>query len=231
MNKGFRTVEFWDSNANLSPLFSKVTTFKDIGFGPQELYEYFTLKYFDRPMAREYNDEDKESLITWFKKMVAYVVLRNKYKYETLLGTVGLDYNPIENYNMVELTGEFTKNGGTTQTNSAQQGSGPTTINSVSQYDTEAFSNSSKSETYGTTTTTTEHENIDDTIAAKDNAYGNEVTEIDAIGGRKLTRSGNIGVTTTQQMLESERELARLSIIDEFMDDVKKEILLGIYED
>lgn len=44
-----------------------------------------------------------------------------------------------------------------------------------------------------------------------------------------LTRSGNIGVTTSQQMIESERELVRFNVIDEFCKELNKEILLSVW--
>lgn len=45
-----------------------------------------------------------------------------------------------------------------------------------------------------------------------------------------LTRSGNIGVTTSQQMIESERELANFNIIRQFCEELNKEILLEVYD-
>lgn len=45
----------------------------------------------------------------------------------------------------------------------------------------------------------------------------------------ELTRSGNIGVTTSQQMIESERELVRFNVIDEFCKELNKEILLSVW--
>lgn len=48
-------------------------------------------------------------------------------------------------------------------------------------------------------------------------------------GERTLTRSGNIGVTTSQQMIESERELVRFNVIDEFCKELNKEILLSVW--
>ena len=228
-NIGYQTVEYWDSNIGLSSLFSKVGKFKDIGFGPQELYEYFTLKFFDRPMARPFDNDNAAATVEWYKKMVGFTVTKNAYKYDTLLGTIGLDYNPIENYRMVELSGEFAKHGGSTQTNRAEETTAPTTDVYTTQYnnDTPVLAGSTKN--HGQTTTTLEHEAIDDTIAAKDNVYEKDVTNVDELGGKKLTRYGNIGVTTSQQMIESERELAYLDVIDEFLKDIKKEILLGIY--
>lgn len=46
----------------------------------------------------------------------------------------------------------------------------------------------------------------------------------------KLTRSGNIGVTTSQQMIESERDLANFNIVNQFCEELNKEILLGVYD-
>lgn len=45
-----------------------------------------------------------------------------------------------------------------------------------------------------------------------------------------LTRSGNIGVTTSQQMIESERQLVRFSLLKEFFDDINKELLLYVWD-
>lgn len=45
-----------------------------------------------------------------------------------------------------------------------------------------------------------------------------------------LTRSGNIGVTTSQQMIESERQLVRYSLLKEFFDDINKELLLYVWD-
>lgn len=46
----------------------------------------------------------------------------------------------------------------------------------------------------------------------------------------ELTRKGNIGVTTSQQMIESERQLVRFSILKEFFEDINKELLLSVWE-
>ena len=46
----------------------------------------------------------------------------------------------------------------------------------------------------------------------------------------ELTRKGNIGVTTSQQMIESERQLVRFSLLKEFFEDINKELLLSVWE-
>lgn len=44
-----------------------------------------------------------------------------------------------------------------------------------------------------------------------------------------LTRKGNIGVTTSQQMIESEREVARFNLLKEFFEELNHYITLGIW--
>lgn len=46
---------------------------------------------------------------------------------------------------------------------------------------------------------------------------------------RTLTRSGNIGVTTTQQMIEQERQLWRDSYFDTLYSDLDEMLTLGVY--
>ena len=45
-----------------------------------------------------------------------------------------------------------------------------------------------------------------------------------------LTRSGNIGVTTSQQMLQSERDIANFSVIFSYLEEIANYILLPIYD-
>lgn len=47
--------------------------------------------------------------------------------------------------------------------------------------------------------------------------------------GRIFNRTGNIGVTTTQQMLEQERNIARINVIQEYMEDINHHMLLAVY--
>lgn len=46
---------------------------------------------------------------------------------------------------------------------------------------------------------------------------------------RELTRSGNIGVTTSQQMLESELQLRKYNFYEELFKDVNSVVTLSIY--
>lgn len=80
-----------------------------------------------------------------------------------------------------------------------------------------AYSYSDKTERDGRADLTTY-----DTIDTTSSAGTNNLTH-------NLTRSGNIGVTTSQQMIESERELVNFNVVDQFCKDLNKEILLEVY--
>lgn len=46
----------------------------------------------------------------------------------------------------------------------------------------------------------------------------------------QLSRKGNIGVTTSQQMIESEREVARFNVLKEFFEDLNRYLLLSTWD-
>lgn len=45
-----------------------------------------------------------------------------------------------------------------------------------------------------------------------------------------VTRQGNIGVTKTTELIDSARKTLRWSILNEFFEDINKQILIGIYD-
>lgn len=59
--------------------------------------------------------------------------------------------------------------------------------------------------------------------------YGNNVIGCDKYHTERRVRSGNIGVTKTQELIESERKNLKFSIIGEFFKDLNEQILVGIY--
>ena len=46
----------------------------------------------------------------------------------------------------------------------------------------------------------------------------------------ELSRRGNIGVTTSQQMIEQERNIVRFSVVKEFFNDLNNELLLAVWD-
>lgn len=139
--------------------------------------------------------------------------------------TLSMEYNPISNYDMTETetesgntTGERTNGGtstnvhtGTQTTVDAETASGTAqgTANngvygfnsSTSVGDTDASTNSTNSTQVNGTSTRTDDLTDRRTDDFTENSSGTHSAN------RRLTRSGNIGVTTSQQMLESERNL------------------------
>lgn len=113
-----------------------------------------------------------------------------------------------------------------------------TTTDKVTAYDTNTFANDKQNIIDSTTTTTPilgtnnkgDETNTTETETGKDTTKhtGADTTthKGDTTLSHELTRSGNIGVTTTQQMLEQERNIADFSTIEIFFNDIAKEISL-----
>lgn len=144
------------------------------------------------------------------------------------------EYDPITNYKMVEeetsrnqvngtTTDNTTTSGSTTDTRNlttTTEGSGNSQIdNKVYGYDSEMATNDTSSTTNDNNTTTTGDTG---TVSSErtDTVNRSEETTNNENGTRSLTRSGNIGVTTSQQMITSEVELRRIKFIDIVMRDI-----------
>ena len=157
-----------------------------------------------------YPDPDfmKSAITTWS----AMEVLNWDRIYQAMLA----DYNPIENYNRTEH--RDSQNRGTIQKSgkdTLQRSYSDSTINSITSFDNNSYSPHDKSLFSGGTT--------DDTI------YGNTVT--DKTGQHIISKiSGNIGVTTSQQMLEQEIEVTpKLNIFHYIIDSFKNRFCLLVY--
>lgn len=160
-----------------------------------------------------------------------------QYTWGKLYATLQLEYNPIDNYDRTEtrtLASQAAGNstdGGTDTVTSADTGSDSTTgsstnLNQVKAFDTAANTftdrekdtvNNSGSTTYGKTNTNTTrygHTN--------NNAYSKNDTE-------NIRAYGNIGVTTTQQMIEQERDIAKFNIYQVILDEFKQRFCLLVY--
>lgn len=188
----------------------------------------------------------------------------NEYKYKHLYNTTVVDYNPIENYNMVEDGTDSTNTSATTNTTTGEQhntlnntvnrnigeqnneNNSTTTKNGtenvthkVTAYNSEKFENQSQDSTdfsgYGEKNVSmskigaridTDTENNTETIGSRIDA-SNSSENISA--DHRLTRTGNIGVTTTQQMIESEREVALFNFTLTVAKDILRTICYMVY--
>ena len=205
-----------DKITEFSAIFSNVHFFEPLGISSLEVYTIFTIKYFNFI----YISDD----FTELGSIISNLSEIYNNEYTTKVGLLLKDYNPIENYNSSETetvtsenaTTTGNENTTTTTTNSTSENSGEST-NKVSPYDSENFNNDNN-----TTTTNTTTGNTTDTTTINDS--GNMSSN--GTSSRTLTRKGNIGVTTTQQMIESEYELRAKNLVFEFLEKVSRFILL-----
>lgn len=146
--------------------------------------------------------------------------------WKRLWATNVVEYNPIHNYNMSDVR---ELNRGESEARAVYDSSVDTTVhgrtNEAKDYlaglnsidENGKFSGRSVSEEGGTTSVTGTEDRKDDSVKA---ANERETT----------TRSGNIGVTTTQQMLAAERDLWVWNYFDKIYKDVDSVLALSIYD-
>lgn len=188
-----------------------------------EMFFYFANKFGERDFYKYYDNENTTSNTNMVKQASDYIALygkSHKYEYDKLVDTLSLEYNPIENYSMTEK-GTDTRTPNITQTNKGKNtntvGLDTSITTGKTTFDkSDSFINDSKTTNTGTNTDT---QDIDTTVTTA----GNEKTV------HEFTRSGNIGVTTSQQMIQSERELAMFSVVDMFVKAIADIILIGVY--
>lgn len=137
----------------------------------------------------------KNDETTYLSKLASLIVLKFSDKWNKLYKAFFEDeYNPIENYSMVE----------------------DENVNSKIVNKTNGQNN-----IYGFNTT-------DENGVPQDNSNVESSSEGDFDDNhRKLTRSGNIGVTTSQQMLQSEIELRQWKFYEMIMNDIDEVMCLA----
>lgn len=225
MRKIITLNEWIEKFPTISTIFDKVSQNLKLFtiFTSSEMFSYFVNKFGERDFYKYYDSENTTSNTNMVKQASDYIALygkSHKYEYDKLVDTLSLEYNPIENYSMTEK-GTDTRTPNITQTNKgvntntvgvdASITTGKTTFDK-----SDSFINDTKTTNTGTNTDT---QDINTTVTTA----GNEKTL------HEFTRSGNIGVTTSQQMIESERQLAMFSVVDLFVKAIADIILIGVY--
>lgn len=153
---------------------------------------------------------------------IAYLVrlTHNRFhrQWNRLWNVYSVEYNPINNYDMTE---EETPNLTRTRTISNESDFTVTT-DTDAQTNIYAFNSSSE-----TPQGTADGNSTVNTKGSKDDNYTEDVTS--DTGTRTLTRSGNIGVTTSQQMIQSEIELWKWDFYKQIFADLDKILTIPIY--
>lgn len=210
---------------SIQTIFDKVSTDLKLFtiFTSAEMFYYFADKFGERDFYKYYDTENAANNTNMVKQASDYISLygkSHKYEYDKLVDTLSLEYNPIENYSMTEK-GTDTRTPNITQTNKGVNintvGIDTSITTGKTTFDkSNSFINDTKTTNAGTNTDT---QDINTTVTTA----GNEKTV------HEFTRSGNIGVTTSQQMIESERQLAMFSVVDLFIKAIADIILIGVY--
>lgn len=141
-----------------------------------------------------------------------------------------------------------------TTMNIGEQTTEGSTINETAPYSSDGYQSDTKSidsVTIGAKSDSTQEHNDaytntnEQTFGAKDNTYtttidgrkdilkkeiGGKTDSNNSTNNRELTRSGNIGVTTSQQMLESERQVAMFNFIQFVAHEVVRLISSDVYD-
>ena len=183
------------------------------------------------PLLDKFIEQNRENaipeLLTEEQITTLANILYTRYgvQWNKLYKVLSAEYNPIENYSMTEeetpdITRTETPNITRDKTISAKSDFTVTT-NSDTATDVYGFNSASpvpQGESNGNSTVTTQGD-ADKNVTTENETETGTRTERET-GKRTLTRSGNIGVTTSQQMLESEIKLWEWNFYETVFKDV-----------
>lgn len=186
-------------------------------------------------------------------------IIANMYskKWERIYATFELEYNPISNYDMTEVmtndTTEHTFGHSLTRTdNLTLEDSGDdVTRHNTTDTRTDALTEIDEKQVQGFNSNTyvnSDKETVDNTGTQSISRTGTDTfehgktetstgTQTHAETGKntdvrnyRLTRSGNIGVTTSQQMIESERQLWAYNFVQMVYSDIDRVLTIDYFK-
>lgn len=159
--------------------------------------EYLDITYYVSHSGEKYASRFYLTMLEHDKTIsdIAHIIF-NKFsdKWKRIYDAIMMEYNPINNYDMVENEKVNSKITSTVGTDNKTYGFGSTTAAPTDE---------------AASTSTTE--------GTKDDNY------------RELTRSGNIGITTSAQLLAGELEVRKNIFIDIVMNDIDTIMCLKLY--
>lgn len=171
----------------------------------------------------------------WLKFYVGRWCSKNAKTWDELYKTTIQEYNPIYNYDRTEETTD-TRSGTrklSEDTSSNTKQSGDSSVTDSSSDSNEHTISADNSDNYepGYKDVSSRHDTQESESSNRVDATGDRA--VDETTGEtyshKLRAFGNIGVTTTQEMLEAQRTLVRYNVYDEIANSFKDEFCLYIY--
>lgn len=180
---------------------------------------------------------------SYMRKHIGVWSRRKLWTWTKLYNTLNLEYNPIDNTDKYEdytdtRTTERTTAGETASTsggtdsrteNETTSGTRNETVeHDVSAENASDYQPDSRDTTRGSNEDSREN-TARGTTSLTSSGTNNETEKYTDTFKHTLHTHGNIGVTTTQQMIESERESVRYNLIEEIASDYQTAFCLDIY--
>lgn len=171
----------------------------------------------------------------WLKFYVGRWCSKNAKTWEELYKTTIQDYNPIYNYDRTEETTD-TRSGTrklSEDTSSNTNQSGDSSVTDSSSDSNEHTISADNSDNY--------EPGYKDVSSRRDTQDSESSNSVEVTGDRAVDETtgetyshnlrayGNVGVTTTQEMLEAQRILVRYNVYNEIAESFKEEFCLYIY--
>lgn len=159
--------------------------------------------------------------------------------WDSIYASLTANYNPINNYSMTESGEDTRTNTGTQSTSGTQSGTETETPNLTTTATGENNSsgglfgfNSAESVSSDTTHGTNTNTNTQSGTVNTNTSGTTSSTRTDDLTEKSIhtfERSGNIGVTTSQQMIESELELRKKQFYSIVYSDIVNHLCLSVY--
>lgn len=167
----------------------------------------------------------------WMKHFIGVWSARRQETWQKLYNSTQLEYNPIENYDRKEditETREISKEtSGKTSGTTSEVTEAESTANNETKRDVSAENATDYQPDTRDIGTGTINDSGTRDLNLKSENSGDE-SSLDKFTHTNRTH-GNIGVTTSQQMIQSERELVRYVIYDEIAEDYRDAFCLDLY--
>lgn len=195
---------------------------------------------FISPLVEHLLSENGELSDANLNRLAQVIFTKHGRNWSELWETLNYEYDPIENYNMIEQ-----HTGSDTHTYEPIDYKETTTQKPTNwQTETEGLKEDNTSDTntsyYGfgsddpapvqDTNSSVKNKQTVKTTGTYETETAKEGSEVDTMAhDTTLTRSGNIGVTTSQQMIQAQRELWYFKIFDIVFKDIDNILTLSIY--
>lgn len=151
--------------------------------------------------------------------------------WEKLAATLDLEYNPIENYDRNSTYTDTTDRSLNRTTSNSTKSHGTNNSSGSNTNTSEDKVSADNSSEYQPDRTSTASGTASDLLTMKSSGSGSgKMTDAENVTHTYTERThGNIGVTTSQQMIQSERDLVRYDFYMEIVNSFKREFCLLVY--